>query len=159
MKGKFIIIFLLGALCAVIPSILIMKLQQNCINRWKEQAGKNRGLFLLMDQWIRIKQDSKNLEIFFLKNKYRRVAIYGMSYVGLRLVKELRHSEVEIAYGIDRNASNIYSDIKLLTMDNNLPNVDAIIVTAISGYDDIRDALSKRVDCPIISIEDIFNAM
>lgn len=153
------IFFIFGVLGAIIPSLWLINLQQDCIDRWKEREKKDRGLFLLMNQWTRLKQDGKNLENFFKKNGYKRIAIYGMSYVGLSLVKELSHSEIEIVYGIDRNADNIYSNVKLITMEDKLLCVDAIVVTAISGYDEIRDALSEKVECPIISIEDILNAL
>ena len=77
--------------------------------------------------------------------------------MGLRLVKELKNSEIEIAYGIDRNAANIYSEIKLVTIEENLPDVDAVVVTLVDGFDKVRDMLSKRLSCPVIAIEDIIN--
>ncbi len=33
--------------------------------------------------------------------------------------------------------------------------VDAIVVTAITFYDEIKEELSRKIDCPIISLEDI----
>lgn len=146
--------FLLGA---GVASALMIRLQQGCINRWKSAAEKNRGIFLLMDQWIYIKQEGKNLADFFTKNKYKRLAIYGMGYVGKRLVKELKNSGVEIVYGIDRNAAGIHSEIKLLTVNDSLLNVDAVVATSIGEYDVICDALSGKLDCPVIAIEDIIN--
>ena len=146
--------FLLGAVTA---GICLLRLQQRCINNWREQADKNRGLFRLMDQWVSIKQEKKNIEAYFIKNHYKKIAVYGMSYVGLRLVKELKNSEIEIAYGIDRNAANIYSEIKLVTIEENLPDVDAVVVTLVDGFDKVRDMLSKRLSCPVIAIEDIIN--
>lgn len=141
---------------AGISCFLIAK-QQECINRWKSEAEKNRALFLLMDQWANIKQEGKNLEAYFERYHYKRIAVYGMSYAGMRLCKELKHSGIKIAYGIDRNAGNIYSDIKLITPNDKLEDVDAIVITAIAGFDDICDELSKKITCPFLSIEDILN--
>lgn len=157
MKKKYKLLavgFLLGI---GIPFFFTTKFQQKCIDRWKKESDKNRGLFLLMDQWANIKQEGKNLEVYFVKNNYKKIAIYGMGYVGIRLVKELKYSEIEIAYGIDRNADTIYSDIKLITMDSSLEDVDAIVITTMEGYDEICEALSERVKCSFISIEDILN--
>ncbi len=156
MKEKYIILKCLLTGMGII-SFLIMRLQQKCINSWKTATAKNRALFMLMDQWTYIKQEGKNLQTYFTKKKYNKIAVYGMGDVGRHLVKELQHSEVEILYGIDRNARNIHSDIKIITIDDNLPAVDAIVVTLMDGYDEIFDVLSEKIDCPIIAIEDILN--
>ncbi|GFI42507.1 hypothetical protein IMSAGC018_00168 [Lachnospiraceae bacterium] len=140
-----------------IISFLFITFQQECINKWKRLAKKNRGLFLLTNQWLYERQEGRRLETYFIKNGYRRIAIYGMSFVGKRLVKELSGSEVEIVYGIDRNVENIYSEISVIKIDDSLPNVDAIIVTLVDGFDEISNILLEKTDCPIIAIEDIVN--
>ena len=40
-------------------------------------------------------------------------------------------------------------------MDDNLEDVDAIVVTAITFFDEIEEQLQSKVSCPIISLEDI----
>lgn len=156
MKNKFKTI--IGILLGIgIPCFFITKIQQNCVNKWKKDAEKNRALFLLMNQWMYIKQNGKDLESYFKKNNYKRIAIYGMSYVGMRLVNELKHSDIDIVYGIDRNASNICTDIKLITVDDAFEDVDAIVITALSDFDDICDVLLTKINCPFISITDIVN--
>ena len=110
-----------------------------------------------MDQWLRIKQDGKKIESYFIKNNLRRIAIYGMSTVGMRLLKELKNSSVEVIYGIDRNAENIYCELKIVTVDEVLPEADVVIVTLVKGYDKICELLSGKVNCPVIAIEDIIN--
>lgn len=156
MKSKFkaAICILLGI---AVPCYYITKLQQNCINKWKKDAEKNRGLFLLMNQWVNIKQKGKSLKSYFEKNNLKKIAVYGMSYVGMQLLNELKDSEIEVAYGIDRNADNINSDIKLITMDDDFEDVDAVVITTLTGFDEICDALSRKIDCYFISIEDILN--
>ena len=67
----------------------------------------------------------------------------------------MKETEVQIAYAIDKNANSIYSDINVITMDDNLEDVDAIVVTAITFFDEIEEQLQSKVSCPIISLEDI----
>jgi hypothetical protein len=86
---------------------------------------------------------------------YKKIAIYGMSYVGETLVEELKNSDVEIAYVIDRNADNISVDFKIVSGEGQLDDVDAVIVTPVFFFSDIEEELSDKLDCPIISIEDI----
>lgn len=121
----------------------------------KNMSEKHLALFLLMNQWVAVKQKGKNLTDYFENMGYKKIAIYGMSYVGERLVEELKDSSIQIAYGIDKMAETIYSDIDLVTMENELEQVDAVVVTPIFFFDEIEEELSKKIDCPIISLEDI----
>ena len=122
-------------------------------------SDKHAGLFLMMNEWVRVKQEGKNLESYFNRNGYYKIAVYGMSYVGETLINELRGTDIQIAYGIDRNAESIYADIDVVLPDEVQNNVDAVVVTAIEFYDEVEAALSHNLDCPIISLEDILYEM
>ncbi len=121
----------------------------------RKMSEKHLALFMLMNQWVAVKQEGKNLADYFVKRGYKIIAIYGMSYVGERLLEELRGSDIQIKYGIDQRAGAIYSDIEVVTMEDELTSVDAIVVTPVFFYDEIEEKLSKKTDCPILSIEDI----
>ena len=78
-----------------------------------------------------------------------------MSYVGETLLNELKNSTVEVSYAIDKNASNLCSEIDIFMPDADLRPVDAIVVTAVYFYDEIKADLVKRFKCPVISLKDI----
>lgn len=78
-----------------------------------------------------------------------------MSYAGETFVDELKNTGITIAYGIDKNADTIYSDIDIFTMEDSLEEVDAVVVTAVTFFDEIEEKLCEKLDCPIISLEDI----
>ena len=118
-------------------------------------SDKHLALFMMMNQWVRVKQEGKNLSAYFVKNGYKKIAVYGMSYAGETLMEELKDSEVKIAYGIDKNADEIYADVDIVSVDDDLEQVDAIVVTAITFFDEIQEKLSQKIMCPIISLEDI----
>lgn len=120
----------------------------------KNMSDKHLALFLMMNQWVKVKQEGKNLSEYFKKNDYKKIAVYGMSYAGQTLVDELMNTGIEVAYGIDRNGS-IYSDVEICSMEDELGEVDAVVVTAITFFDDIEEKLSEKMDCPIISLEDV----
>ncbi len=148
----------IGGLMSVgIPVYLAGRWQQKCIDRWKEEASKQRAMFLVMNQWTNVKQANRNLEEYFLKNELRKIAIYGMGLMGQQLIKELKDSSIETAYGIDRNSDGIVSGIKVVTMDEELADVDAVVVTVLKEFDEIRDALTKKLNCSVVAIEDILN--
>ena len=123
----------------------------------KARAGsdKHLTLFLMMNQWVKVKQKGKNLSGYFEKNGYQKIAVYGMSYAGETLTDELKGTKTEVIYGIDKNADNLYSDLKIVSMEDKLAVVDAVVVTAITFFDEREEQLSQKVDCPILSLEDI----
>lgn len=122
----------------------------------KELSDKHLALFMMMNQWVRIKQEGKNVSDYLKQHKFATIAVYGMSYVGERLVEEVKDSGIEVAYGIDRNAGGIYyADIELLTPEEHLREVDAVIVTSIFFMNEIKRDLSTKLSCPILSLEDI----
>ena len=120
-------------------------------------SDKHLSLFIMMKQWVEVKQEGKNLSEYFERSGYKNIAIYGMSYAGETLVNELKNTEISVKYGIDRNSDSIYADVDVVSMDDDLMEVDAIVVTAITFFDEIEEKLAEKVDCPIISLEDILN--
>lgn len=140
---------------AVLGAGAMGKASKDKMNIIRSYRDKHLELFLMMNQWVKVKQQGINLADFFVKNGYKKIAIYGMSYAGETLVDELKGSEVTVAYGIDKNADSIYADVDIVSMEDNLEEVDAIVVTAITFFDEIEEKLSEKVDCAIISLEDV----
>lgn len=124
-------------------------------NKAQNMSDKHLALFLMMNQWVKVKQEGKNLSGYFKEKGYRKIAIYGMSYAGETLLDELRNTGIEVMYGIDKNVDSIYSEIEIVSLEDDLKPADAVVVTAITFFDEIEEALSEKVTCPIISLEDI----
>ncbi len=120
-----------------------------------QHSDKHLSLFLMMNQWVKIKQEGKSLVSYFEKKSYKRIAIYGMSYAGETLLDELKGTGIEVAYAIDKNSDNIYTNINIVSAEDSLEEVDVIVVTAITFFDEIRQQLASKVTCPIVSLEDI----
>lgn len=125
------------------------------LEKQRKLAEKHLDMFLLMNRWVQNKTADKEIADYLLKNEIRTVAIYGMNYIGETLYTELKNTPIEVRYAIDRNAETMYAECDMLGPDNELPFVDAVIVTPLTGYDAIKEMLKKRIDCKIISIEDI----
>ncbi len=121
----------------------------------QKMSDKHLALFTMMNQWVKVKQEGKNLSSYFEKNGYKEIAVYGMSFAGETLLGEFKASDVKVKYGIDRNADRIFADVEVVTPDSYLEEVDAIVVTSITFFDEIERMLSEKMDCPIISLEDV----
>lgn len=149
-----VVLILLGISIGIINT---KRKMQRFIEQEKNISKKHLKLYLLMNQWVKIKQEGKSLVSYFEQNKYKKIAIYGMSYIGNTLLNELKDTKILVAYGIDQKADEIYLDIDVLSMDEDLEEVDVVIVTAISDYDEIKNKLKQKIECPIVSLQDILD--
>lgn len=120
-----------------------------------KMSDKHLTLFLMMNQWVRNYQERRELYLFFEKKGYKKIAIYGLSYVGETLLNELKNTDIQVDYAVDRNIGREIEGVKVYSPEDMLENVDAIIVTAIMSFDEIKEKLEEKVTCPIISLEDI----
>ena len=133
----------------------IGKVEAGRLHHLQQLSDKHLALFLMMNQWVKVKQEGKSLTSYFEKNGYKKIAVYGMSDAGETLIEELKNSKVEVVYGIDQRADSIYADVNIVSVEGELELVDAVVVTAITFFDEIEEKLSEKVNCPIISLEDI----
>lgn len=124
-------------------------------NKVQNMSEKYLELFLLMNQWVKIKQEGKSIANYLIYKKYKTISIYGISYAGETLLDELKNTNIKIAYAIDQNADNICSEVKILSPNDKLPAVDAIIVTPVYFFDSIKEKLEARTNADILSLEDI----
>lgn len=154
MKKSIVSILSLLTGAAIGGGVVGKKVFQKAQN-YKEYSEKHLALFLMMNQWVKVKQEGKQLSSYFEQNHYKKIAIYGMSYAGETLVDELKDTAIEVAYGIDQRADSLFADIDIVSIDDLQNDVDAIVVTAITFFDEIEEKLSEKVECPIISLEDV----
>lgn len=120
-----------------------------------KRAEKYYEMFLVMNRWINNYLKGKTIEQFLIQRNCYSVAIYGMNYIGKTLWEELKGGKVKVKYAIDRNADNISIGLEVFKLCEDLPKVDAIIVTAINSYDAIKEQLENIGMHNIISLEEI----
>lgn len=105
---------------------------------------------------INAKQSGYSVSEFFKDNGYSSVAIYGMKELGEALLHELRANGIDVKYGIDKNRSIIVPGLEIFSLEDELEDVDVIVVTAIHYFEDVGEQISRVLDCPVVSIEDLF---
>lgn len=153
--GKKIIksICIIGGI--IVSIIFASKRYIKIVDEKDMKIKKFKNYYNLANKWLIINNQGRNIAEYFDKNGWHNIAIYGIGELGNRLYEELLESNVKIHYAIDKEASNRYSNIKVLTMDDDLEPVDVIIVTPIFDYDAICVLLEKKTDIRIISLEDV----
>lgn len=140
---------------AVVGGTVVQKLENTILQEKIKKVDKFKGYYNLLNQWLALKQEGKSIDKYFKDKGINKVAIYGMGEIGARLYYELKESEIELCYAIDNNSLSAYSELEIYNSEDDLPDVDVIIVTAIFDFDDIVNNLQSKVNCSIISIEEI----
>lgn len=118
------------------------------VNESNEMLCNKFGeMIQVMNRWIENLQTNKRVSSFFFRKGYKKIAIYGTSYLSQRLQKELENTEISIDLIFDRNSIETINEHK----------VDVIVVTSTYYYYEILEQLTQimKVECPIICIDDI----
>ena len=127
-------------------------------HKGEKQSRKNvvkyLDLFRVMNQYVVIKQQHKDLAEYFEKRGYERIAVYGMSHIGQRLIDDLKGSKAQVIYGVDKRADRLTYSLPIYDPSEDLPEVDAIVVTA-HDFDEIAEVLVEKLDCEILRFSDI----
>lgn len=144
-----------GILC--LGGVLINRRKEKELDRAKELIYKNDKIIQVFDQFLTIKQEGKDLSLFFKENGYKKVAIYGVGYLGKRICDELISADVEVVYFIDKSVENMEKMLPIFKPEQKLPAADVVIVTPVFYFHSIEIELEKYVNCPIISIEDVLD--
>ncbi len=118
------------------------------------EAAKFKHYTQVLEQWIALKQIGVTFASWFEENHFRKIAVYGLGEVGRLFIKELSESDVEVCYGIDRRRVELQG-IKVKGVEEEFESVDVVVVTALTDFVIIKAFLSERIDCPVVSLEDI----
>ncbi len=143
----------------LLESIQLMKQQNTAMALRNEQAARIRKNYALLRQWFFLRSLGKTVVPYFDRIDCKQIAVYGMSDLGKFLCEELKESSVSVLYAIDKRADKLEADIPVYDLDADLPKADAIVVTAIYFFDQIFKDLQGKVQCPIISLEEILYAI
>lgn len=125
------------------------------IDAKEAELKKFKLFFNLYGCWIAAKQRGKSVAEYLEHENMNTIAVYGMGDMGIRFCKELQGSKINIKYVMDQNMTLDTVFAPRIKLEDELPKVDAIIVTPIMAFPKIRDTLSAKTDCAIVSIEDI----
>lgn len=133
----YIIFFLYGAF------------KQKCI-----QYDKIMRNFLILYDWMERKQNDSDSFVTVLQKKgYNKIVIYGWGYLGHLLCKELMYTQIEVKGILDRKCLIDTYNIPSYRLQDDLPKVDAVVLTVLYDGERIRDNLNRIMDCPVISLE------
>ncbi len=142
---------------AVIGAIVMNKMSSSIVRMKEGKINKFKGYYNLLLQWLDRKQEGRSLSEYFTKKGYKRIAIYGMGEVGNRLYNELKNTEVEVKFVIDKNSNATYSPLEVKELEelDGSETVDLIVVTVPHVFEEIQKEVSMRLSSPVVSVEEV----
>lgn len=115
--------------------------------------------YMLLNCWLKLKQNQISLQSFFIQNDYKKIAIYGLGELGQRLYDELVDTEIHIAYAVDQNVENQSLNIEIYKTEDDLPHVDVIVITPVFAFEAIEKKLNAAGHHNIISLDEVIYSL
>lgn len=127
----------------------------NLISLQDEKYCKEKKYKQLLDVWMDLRERKISLENILLNKNLNKIIIYGGGILGKHLYFELLNGKIHVESFMDQKGYVNFGDVKTVIPGENIELVDAIIVTPVTEYMQIREYLNTIYRCRIISIESI----
>lgn len=126
----------------------------------RNYGDKYYEYFQLLNRWMTGRNEGKTIADFFHEEHIGRIAIYGMGELANRMVEELKDSDIQIVYGIDRDVCNTNSQIAdVYAPDDTLPEADAVVITPFLSAEAIRRTLAEHCPYRMIALDDVIYSL
>lgn len=122
----------------------------------KKLLEKYANFVFLLDFWMKLIEDGKDIDAFFRKRGYDNISIYGMGILGKHLKCQLENAGLSVLFVID--SDKIFYDDRCFNLDTEISRIrqpDVIVVTPIVEYKGIREKIEKLTTAKIISLEEV----
>lgn len=136
---------------------------KNSIKLFDSVRVKMSEIVQLFDKWMYLERRGYRI-IDYIQARYKKIAVYGMGYLGNRLVDVLETTDIKVCFIIDREAETMVYNYPVIAPEEvfeyQITNqADAIIVTATSFFEQIKERLLHVNNVEIVSLKDIINSM
>lgn len=121
---------------------------------------KYQTYYYLFGSWMVLRNKGRTLAEYFENHNFKNVAICGLGRLGLCLYEELKGSNIDVKYAIERKAESFsYLNLKVISPEEYLETVDVIVVTKFIEYNKIVEELRKKTSCQVVNLEDVVFSM
>lgn len=126
----------------------------------RKQVERYRSFWYLLNGLLTLQERDISIAEYLQKKGYPKVAIYGLGMVGKHLAAELEKSGYEISFGIDQSENQVSQFFHVITLQDNPPKkTDLIIVTVTYDFSHIKEQISRKYSCEVISLKTILDEM
>ena len=121
----------------------------------RESYLKEKKYKRILEIWMTLRDRNIKADHFLLKRNMNRIAIYGVGILGRHLYHDLKETRVKVECFLDQNKKAGIPEMETYLPGRELQNIDAIIVTPLMEYEEIKEMLSGLYTCHIISLETV----
>lgn len=116
--------------------------------------------YRVMLRWLNAMQEGADIEGFLKVRGIKTVAIYGYADIGKLLCNELSKSDIKVVSILDkRDMQSTILNLQVQRPSNGDRSVDAVLVTAVYYFDEIRAELKKLGYKNIMSLQKIVESL
>ncbi len=131
--------------------MMLPKIRKRMLNN----LDKFRKMFYVLDDWTASEEHGQLLEAYLADHEIQNLAVYGYGPLGKRLVRQLSGSNIHIKYIIDQNAAFLETECPAYTLEDDLEDVDAVIVSLVQDEMVIAGAIRRKLSAKVLMISNI----
>lgn len=117
---------------------------------YKEMFEKQKKDTEILMKWLAIKNVPEALGNYLRSIGVYQVALYGYLHLGTVLQKELLHDGIAVDYVIDRKGSMLECPFPVYTIEDDLPDTDAVIVVPVGLYKIVEPILEEKTNVKVL---------
>lgn len=131
---------------------------------WGLDRPKSVEIIAIYDHWVYLEHRGVHVGDYLCMHDHHKIAIYGMSSLGDRLYDLLADSDIETVFAMDRRAKEFTCAIPVFCLEDEqvteyMKQVDAVIVTAVSGFGSIKEEIESKHGITTLSLKNILVEM
>ena len=110
-----------------------------------------------VQRWLCLKVEGKSLANVLIQRQIHSVAVYGMGYLGCCLCDELEINKISISYVMDRKLNNADAILRVVSMEEQFPETDAVIITVLGDCSGLQKALTLKCNCQVLLLKELLD--
>lgn len=119
----------------------------------EKKLQKSVLFYWVLTRWMELKIGGFCIADILNRLEYNHVAVYGYAELGQLLCKELANTQIRVLYIIDKKVKDTgAANLPVYAPRKGLPEVDAVVVTAVYYFEDIEEELSQMGYDNIVSL-------
>ena len=122
----------------------------------KKKTERLRLNLKLLDRFMSVIERGQDVTVFFERRNISSVAVYGIGILGRHFLKNIDTDKISISFVVDREVG-LHQDFRVYDVNDEWPSVDALIVTPVLEYQEIKQTIQNKMGVAVYSIEEIIS--
>lgn len=137
------------------------KVRNRHLDSYQKPEMENLNMYVayyrLLEKWMVLHEKGGSVKQYFMQHDIKNIIIYGLGKMANHLMEDIKESDINVVCTIDIGAINKYSHFPVITLDEEIPNADCIIITPVHEAESIKESLKNRTAVPVLSLTDILD--